>query len=1671
MACRSRRLSIFLLALILMGLLAGCNLGSAPAPEQEDITSEPTSTPRQIATRTPVRNITTPTLTRVSFPTQTPRPTSVAFVPPAFTLVPTNTSLPISIVILSPVPGSVVAGNVQVLGSAIHPQFLQYRLEFGPDPNPGNLWFPITGIVQAPILNGSLGIWNTNTPASPDGIYQLRLRVFLRDGRQQSTVVNGIRVRNQEPTPIPTNTPPIPRPIAAFTQDITQGQAPLVVRFINQSQGQITSYSWDFSDTGNSSVPNPVHTFSQPGIYTVTLRVSGPGGTANVSRQITVTSANAPVAAFEPSVSSGERPLQVTFVNQSSGNITGVSWNFGDGATSTQTSPTHTFTEVGTYNVILEVSGPGGTTTTVRQITVENPQIPPPTASFAPNPAEGEVPLTVSFSNETSGQATQYLWDFNGDGITDSNEFEPTFAYPTAGVYTARLTAIGPGGQSSAQAQITVNEPPDAPRANFTASTTSGDAPLRVEFTNTTTGNATSFTWDFESDGRIDTNAENPIHTYQTPGTYNASLTATGEGGSTTATQQITVTQPLAPPTADFEANPTIGEAPLNVQFTNTSEGDQLTLSWDFDGNGTVDSTTSNPSFEYTDSGNYTATLNVSNPAGSDSASVTINVSEAIAQLPPTAAFQPSVLSGFAPLNVQFTNQSFGDITNYEWDFDGNGTIDSTAQNPSHTYTQAGTYQAELTAIGPGGSNSITTSIEVAELPVLPVAQFATNTTSGTAPLNVTFSITTQTNYDAFTWDFDGDGTPDNTTDNPASFTYQQAGEYDATLTLSNAAGSDSTTQRITVEPDIAVPIADFSVQPTSGAAPLAVTFTITAQSQYDSFAWDFDGDGTTDNAIDSSPTFTYQTAGTYTPTLTLTNAAGSNSASRTLTVNEAAVAPVASFSAQPNSGETPLTVTFTITSQVAYDTFAWDFDGDGTADDTSNTQATFTYQTAGTYNPTLTLTNDALSDTATQTITVSQAPVAPIADFNVQPTEGDAPLTVTFTITSQSQFTDFAWDFNGDGTPDNTSDNPASFTYQAAGTYNPTLTLNNDGLTDTSARAVTVNQAVAAPIADFSVQPAEGDAPLTATFTITSQSQFTDFAWDFNGDGTPDNTSDNPASFTYQAAGTYNPTLTLNNQGLTDTSAQAVTVNQATIAPIADFSVQPTEGNTPLQVTFVVTSQSQYTNLAWDFNGDGTPDNTSDNPASFTYQTPGTYNPTLTLTNNGVSDTISRVVTVNAATVAPVAEFSAQPTDGQAPLTVEFAVTSAPDYTSLSWDFDGDGTPDNTTDAQTSFTYQTAGNYNATLTLSNNAGSDTTFRAIIVTAAAQPPAASFTAQPTSGNAPLTVTFNDTSTGTVDSRQWDFDGDGAPDDTSNTQTTFTYQQPGTYNVALTVTGAGTQDTATQQITVNQAQQVVIGPIAYVSDAAGDNDIFTTDAQGSNNGNLTDNPAQDIHPAWSPSGATLAFVSDREGDNDIYLLETRRRTSLAIISDSSNDQQPAWSPDEQRIAFVSDRNGSNGIFIADANGGNIMPLVDDGNDNQHPVWSPDGSQIAFTSNASGTRQVYTIVVNGDGSTSQLTTSSGNNSQPDWSPDGQRIVFTSDRNGNNDIFSVSIGGDDERQLTAAQANDSQPDWSPDGQRIVFTSDRNGNADLFTMGADGSTVTPLIQQDGNQSNASWR
>jgi PKD repeat protein len=492
------------------------------------------------------------------------------------------------------------------------------------------------------------------------------------------------------------------KPIAAFTADPTTGIAPLTVAFTDTSTGgEADTWLWSFGDGVTSTLQNPAHPYTAAGAYTVTLAVSGPGGSDAVSHTHYITVYAPVLAAFTAAPTSGPIPLEVAFTNASSGDYTDSLWEFGDGLTSTLENPTHTYTAAGTYTVTLTVNGPGGTDAISHTNYITG--YTPVEAAFTAAPTSGFAPLIVTFTNTSSGDYNTSLWEF-GDGLTSTLE-SPTHTYTTIGTHAITLTVSGPGGTDTLTRTdyITVYE---AVRADFTASPVHGVVPLVVAFTDTSSGPVSAWQWDF-GDGAMSA-LQHPTHTYTTTGVYTVSLTAqvTGAsamlpGGTDTRerTHYITVTE--SPPQVDFVGNPRSGDAPLTVQFTSTVTGTVTDYQWNFGHGGFAD--TPNPTHTYPHAGSFGVTLVVTGPGGTTDISKPGYISVNAAPGAPTATFSADVVSGTAPLTVTFTAVTSGTVEHWLWSF-GDGDTAFTGPVVSHTYVTSDTFDVSLTVSNTHGS-------------------------------------------------------------------------------------------------------------------------------------------------------------------------------------------------------------------------------------------------------------------------------------------------------------------------------------------------------------------------------------------------------------------------------------------------------------------------------------------------------------------------------------------------------------------------------------------------------------------------------------------------------------------------------------------------------------------------------------------------------------------------------------------------------------------------------------------------------------------------------------------------------------------------------------------------------------------------------------------------------
>jgi len=680
----------------------------------------------------------------------------------------------------------------------------------------------------------------------------------------------------------------------------------------------------------------------------------------------------------------------------------------------------------------------------------------PPAANFTANVMRGNVPLTVQYTDTSTASPLSWNWDFGDSNPTNASVQNPIHTYTSAGNYTVRLTATNAGGSDTITRTgfITVAAVSAAPLAAFTAMPVTGTAPLAVTFADQSTRNVSAWAWDFGDGDSTNASVQSPVHTYAADGTFTVNLTVTGPGGTNSSVKSgyISVTPGSAvTPTATVTVSPTVTAQPsgtpvlsISPQTQEFGVGEsrdyQIVLDQAPDGLSGYDLVLSlaTPGVAEITNVVYPSWANINTPVGTPNQSVLLQAADGNKN-------EEAGATGILLATV--TVKGVGDgrtsiiISSVDMDSDKEGT--------NH-----------ITPVVSGGSAIVGNYAG-------PVASFSANVTSGVIPFAVQFTDTSSNSPTLWSWDFDNDGVIDSTVQNP-SVIYNASGTYSVNLTVAGSTGSDTITKTgyitaTTLGSTLKAPVARFtnsSSTPLSGTVPLSVSFLDQSENMATSWLWDF-GDGGTSS--EKNPIYTYQSANTYTVTLTATNAAGSNTSVKTGYVIATAVtagAPVASFTSSTTSGTVPLTVTFTDTSTGTVTSRLWDF-GDGT---TSRLKTpTNTFSSPGIFPVTLTVANSHGSNTATQVITVNTESGKPGVAFTATPLSGAYPLTVQFTDQSSDSPSEWSWNFGDGGT--STEQNP-SHKYTAVGTYSVTLTAKNTAGSTTLTKSdyISVTQSSTAP-------------------------------------------------------------------------------------------------------------------------------------------------------------------------------------------------------------------------------------------------------------------------------------------------------------------------------------------------------------------------------------------------------------------------------------------------------------------------------------------------------------------------------------------------------------------------------------------------------------------------------
>lgn len=1171
--------------------------------------------------------------------------------------------------------------------------------------------------------------------------------------------------------------PPPTADIIASDDTICVGEP---ITFTQNATGGADQFQWNFDDgigwlpTGGGNI---TYVFNNPGTYNVCSAVSiqsSNGGCADTAC-VEVTVLPSPTASIGADNLIGCDNLTVNFEDQSVG-ATSAEWTF-DVAPFTYTGtnpPPIDYNAPGTYVVNLLVEGLNGCLDNDQELVEVYAS---PQADFlAANVCEDVVADFTDLSQPDPGDPiTGWVWDFgDGDGSFDQN---PEHVYDATGVYDVTLQVNTANCTGSFTAPIEV-EP--APIINISADPTEGCSPLEVTFTNNTTGGET-YQWNFGD--QSGSNDEAPTHTFinltDSDTTYQVVLQAfTAFGCSATDTLEITVF-PGAQASFEDNSNPP-GCAPFDAVFINTSVGAD-SFFWDF-GDGDT-STDVNPTHTYVNETGFVENFDVTLIAFANNGCHDTTATNVIVY--PTPNWNIDIIPDSACSPLVATMPFIQGINQFEWDF-GDGTT-STFPTPTHIWENFSTDPAiyDVTLVGTsafGCTDTVSTEVYVNPQPL---SQFTSDVMGGCSPLEVSFeNLSIQA--DSYIWVYaPGDSSFTDAPVHTHTFTNttNQTIVYEVQLI---AVSDDGCTDTFVVPIEVYPQVEASFVDPGDGCHPYEVTF-LNNSDNADEFQWDF-GNGLI--SLESSPTTTLLNPGTTDSTYTVQLLANSTDGCSDMFEFDVVVhpQPTSDFTMSSTEGCHPAPVTLTNTSSLATE-FLWDY-GDGFQSDTAAVEHEHIFESNSdspvVYNVTLTAISE-FGCTATESLPFTTYPLVQ-ANFSMTD-EGCSPLEVFFSNQSIGASSGYQWNF-GDGNVSSQT-NPIN-TYvndtEEDSTYTVTLIAESIyGCTDTTTAPIEV---FSTPVAVALLDTTIGCYPVDAVF-LNQSTGADSFQWVY-GTGEVSDTDAEEHTYTYFNVGgspvTYNITLNAYTESGCSSSDQLTIDVLPVLEAEADGNL---EGCSPLTVEFENESNGALS-YEWNF-GDGNQSNVAEPINTYVNDTNEDMEFEVMLVANsffGCSDTTYLDVTVFA---TPDAAFTAQPDVQEFPLSEVLIdnLSTAGETATFTWDM-GDGTELDGADLS-SYDYGTWGEFTIELTVSNGFCNDTALRNIEIIP--PPPVAGFIG-PAEGCAPLTVNFQDQSEYATN-WIWQF-GDGGSATVASP--TYTYTEPGTYTVSLTVTGidAGLNDQVIQE---------------------------------------------------------------------------------------------------------------------------------------------------------------------------------------------------------------------------------------------------------------------------------
>lgn len=1211
--------------------------------------------------------------------------------------------------------------------------------------------------------NWVLGNGNTSSQQNPGaiyinpGVYVVSLEVS--DGVTSSISYDTVTV--------------FPNPMVNFSADDTIGCSNLDVNFTNLSitGTGIASALWNFGDGNTSTLINPSHTFL-PGEFDITLIVTDSSGCiSQLTKTDYINSVIKPTPNFTgTNTENCNIPTTVIFTNTST-NSAGATylWSFGDGTTSTAQNPSHQYTAFGSYNVRLIVNKNGCSDTIVKpNFVILTPQNADFTANFTTRCA-GQA---IQFTDLTALTPTTRSWNF-GDGTPNSTVKNPSHTYANPGVYTVTLTTTKPGCNDveTKVNYITINA---RPTVTFVADRTDSCAyPFPVQFTSTTSA-VTTYNWNF-GDG-TSSNLANPLHIYNSAGSFSVSLAVTNAAGCSRTYNQPNLIN-IVPPIANFNIDSALGCNPKTISITDLSTSPNGISQWIWDfGDGTTQNGPNNPSHSYIDTGVYNISLVVIDSTGCTD---TINpMPQVKVGQPFTVDFSATPTIACKTDPVMFTNLTdtlLIEGVTWLWDFGDGGIANSYDAN--YEYGDTGVFEVSLTAIHNGCSSTASYPDLIRIKP--PIALF-TNTVDCNNPLHVSF-VDGSLGAETWFWSINGDTVLGQNVD----YTFPNLGNYDATLYVTNNTFgcTDSLTQSVSVQQSTL----GFFSNDSLGCVPFIASFTDTSYLAV-AWSWDF-GDGTFSSV--KNPTHTYQTIGNFDVSLTVENSYGCLD---TIIYPQMILVTGATpnFTALDTSGCRDFLATFidqsTSTKGPIVD-WKWHF-GDG--DSSSVQNPTHNYTSVGSFDVSLTLTDSAGCVTSLQKINYITA-TGPLPAFT-NPLLACVNNDVSFTNTSTSlggTITNYLWDF-GDGNT-STLENP-THTYTNTGIYNVSLYLQDDNGCDTTLikpNAISIDTLIVNFVADSTIGNCTG---FIVNFEQLATPNPSSWLWDF-GNGIT-STVANPSTV-FSSIGSFDVKLVVTNTaGCIDSIIKPdfIAVN----GPTGVLSVSIDSGCIDLAVEFTIVSPNSIKQI-WDF-GDGTVISNTLTSYTHTYTTPSTFFPLVIL-----EDATGCKVPYYFDTIRTGSLDIAMYIDRHylcTPDIVNFAdsSTSIPAITEWLWDF-GDGNTSRLENPE--HTYTQGGVFDITLIVTNEFCTDTITQLQAIVSDSSTLALFNLNPPPIVCPPIQIGVNNLSSADSTIVSWTWDLGNGTNSINENPGNITFDTAGTYFVTLEITtNKNCVSTYTDSIVIN-----------------------------------------------------------------------------------------------------------------------------------------------------------------------------------------------------------------------------------------------------------------------------